>query len=415
MPPPRLPAELLDHIVDHLHDNRPTQELQPRLQILGPTYAKAPLRQCRVPHRKPGITESNISESFHHSCALHEKIGDLVLQGSCSRRCRGAFLRAVHFDLDFNNPTVSLLPLHGFSPALKSLHVEYGTFPFPRILNLINSFPLLEDLWLMVWGGDPVGDVDTQPAVVQKVQPPLTGSLKLGAQEGMNRIVSQLFPPQNGLQFRRLDLKLMPKTTFSRYRRWWRGAVLPLNLSRSMLDTTVCPFDFLSIPISHSADEGSSGSIDLSKATGLKDVALKWKKSPQWVAKTLRTITHNHRSFQQVSFALRQNYYFGYYTAKNPTNLRKLIGRTICPGWLELDDALVQLWKSHSIRLEPVYVVLMEGKVEGGCWVGSLLPEATARGLVRLVEQYILRVVSQRAEHRSLRRKLWARESGCHP
>ena len=182
----------------------------------------------------------------------------------------------------------------------------------------------------------------------------------------------------------------MPKTTFSRYRRWWRGVVLPLNLSKSVLETTVCPFDFLSIPISHSTEEASSGSIDLSKAIGLKDsdVALKWKKSPQWVAKTLRTTTHNHRSLQQVSLALCQNYYFGYFTTKNPTNLSKVIGRTICPGWLELDDALVQLWESHSIRSEPKYVVLVEGKVEGGCWAGSLLPEATARGIIRLVEQY---------------------------
>ena len=63
----------------------------------------------------------------------------------------------------------------------------------------------------MVWGGNPTGDVDTQPAVIQKVQPPLTGSLKLGAQEGINRIVSQLFHPQNDLQFRRLDLMLSTK------------------------------------------------------------------------------------------------------------------------------------------------------------------------------------------------------------
>ena len=161
-----------------------------------------------------------------------------------------------------------------------------------------------------------------------------------------------------------------------------------MDLSRSVLETTVCPFDFPSTPIFHSADEGLSGSVDLSKATGLKDVALKWKKSPQLVAKTLRTITHNHRSLQQVSLALFQNYYFGRCTMKNPTNLRKVIGRTICPGWLELSDALVQLWRSHSIRSEPVYVVLMEGKVEGGCWAGSLLPEATARGIIRLVEQY---------------------------
>ena len=106
---------------------------------------------------------------------------------------------------------ISLLPLHGFSHALKPLHVEYGTFPFPRILNLINSFPLLEDLWLMVWGGDSIGDVDTQPAVFRRFNLHSPGSLKLGAQEGMNRIVSQLFPPQNGLQFRRLDLRLSTK------------------------------------------------------------------------------------------------------------------------------------------------------------------------------------------------------------
>ena len=64
------------------------------------------------------------------------------------------FSRVVHLDLDFTNSTVSLLPLHGFSPSLKSLHVEYGIFPFPRILNLINSFPLFEDLRIAINFGD---------------------------------------------------------------------------------------------------------------------------------------------------------------------------------------------------------------------------------------------------------------------
>ena len=135
-----------------------------------------------------------------------------------------------------------------------------------------------------------------------------------------------------------------------------------------MLERTVCPFDFLSIPISHSADEGSSGSIDLSKATGLKDAAL--------------TTT-------EVSNGFRLRYagtVISNTTMQNPTNLRRVIGKNISQGWLELDDALVQ--ESHSIRSELVSVVLMEGKVEGGCWVGSLLPEATARGIIRLVEQY---------------------------
>ena len=40
----------------------------------------------------------------------------------------------------------ALVPFHGFSPVMKSLHVVFTFLPSSRILDLILSFPLLEDL-----------------------------------------------------------------------------------------------------------------------------------------------------------------------------------------------------------------------------------------------------------------------------
>ena len=74
--------------------------------------------------------------------------------------------------------------------------------------------------------------------------------------------------------------------------------------------------------MAYSADEESLGSIDLSKATGLKNVALKWKSSPRWVAMTLRTITQNHRNLQQISFQIHWRMCANV-DASNPTDLRE--------------------------------------------------------------------------------------------
>ena len=139
--------------------------------------------------------------------------------------------------------------------------------------------------------------------------------------------------------------------------------------------------------MAHSADEESLGSIDLSKATGLKNVVLKWKSSPRWVAMTLRTITQNHRNIQQISLQIHWRMYANV-DASNPTDLRDKIGETLYQGWLELDAVLARLWESHSIRTELVYVVhpLEDGK-KAGRLVESLLPEATTRGIIDLIKR----------------------------
>ena len=134
--------------------------------------------------------------------------------------------------------------------------------------------------------------------------------------------------------------------------------------------------------MAYSADEESLGSVDLSKATGLRDAVLKWKWAPRWVAATLRTITHNHRNLQQISLET-------HWDAGGSANLMGAMGETAHQGWLELDGVLVQLWESHSIRSELVYIVLGEEGREAKRWIESLLLKSTTRGIVDLIERRI--------------------------
>ena len=118
---------------------------------------------------------------------------------------RAFFSQVAHLGLDFDWSKTSLLPFHGLSFALKSLHLDFSCVLIPRVLNLIHSFPLLEDLSLIVWGDDPIEDFNGQPIIVQ---PLLARSLTLDAKGGMNHVVSKLFPLQNN-RFRELDLALI--------------------------------------------------------------------------------------------------------------------------------------------------------------------------------------------------------------
>ena len=136
-------------------------------------------------------------------------------------------------------------------------------------------------------------------------------------------------------------------------------------------------------------DELPLDPIDLSTVTGLKYVALGWRRSPQWVAMTLRTITRKHRNLQQISLNARWESYIRLIDSGNdPTNLRNAIGETLYQGWLELDEVLVQLWESHSVRSEVVYDACREicGR-KAGRRVENLLSGAMARGIVHLVER----------------------------
>ena len=103
----------------------------------------------------------------------------------------------------------NLYRFHGFSPLLKSLSVTFFTFPSLHALNLIYSFPLLENLSVTTAepSFDEGGDPERQLATVQPPSLPMfTGSLKLALAGGMDPIVHQLLSLPSGLHFRKLDL-----------------------------------------------------------------------------------------------------------------------------------------------------------------------------------------------------------------
>ena len=215
MPLRCLPAELLNHIVDHLHDTRDalkscclvSTSWVPRTRkhlFTKVTFKTAEhLQSWKTTFPDPSTSPARYTGYLSVYCPEAVTTADAEGRGWIS-----TFSHVVHLSLDLYTAEISLVPFHGFSPALKSLHIDFGFFPLRRIINIIHSFPFLEDLSLFAWGGDQIEDIDGQPVIVQ---PPLTGSLNLYAQEGMNYIVSQLFPPQNSLNFRKLSLGLICK------------------------------------------------------------------------------------------------------------------------------------------------------------------------------------------------------------
>ena len=208
---PRFPVELLDYIVDHLHDVRDALESCclvstswiPRTR--RHLFAKVAFRSEKdLQSWKSVFPEPSTSPACypHHLviCCL-----EAVTPADAEERgWIPTFSRVVRFDMDFDVPEISLLPFYGSSPSLRSLQIYYSSFPFPRILNLIHSFPLIDDLSLISGGDDPIEDIDGPHAAVQ---PPLTGCLELYARDGMDYLVSRLFPTQNDLYFRKLDLE----------------------------------------------------------------------------------------------------------------------------------------------------------------------------------------------------------------
>ncbi|KAF9780884.1 hypothetical protein BJ322DRAFT_1082222, partial [Thelephora terrestris] len=196
--PPLLPPEILDLIADCLHGDtsalkacslvskswisRARRHLFAQLTLSSrwvdafPDPTNSPgnhTRILRIYYKDDIIAASTVAPTLvRHFCNIEEL--RIVLEG---------------------RKRVSLVQLHGLSPALKCLHLSYVPSPLSEVLDLICSFPLLEDLWLDItpfWSG---GDERNIPST----SPKLTGSLHLRGQNcfAMRGLLD--FP--NGLHF----------------------------------------------------------------------------------------------------------------------------------------------------------------------------------------------------------------------
>jgi hypothetical protein len=113
---------------------------------------------------------------------------------------------------------------------------------------------------------------------------------------------------------------------------------------------------------------GTGPSLDLSKATKLKDVEFRHAQwNVQWVTAALKTI--KSKNLQQITINL-------YPASVRTEEVAK---------WLDLDRLLIQFSTSHSIRPKITQVGTEDG-TDFGALVLSLLPELSRRGVIDVVE-----------------------------
>ena len=201
---PRVPPELCDHIIDQLHDNpdalktcsvvskswtaRSQEHIFSTINFTGdpdivtwqnafPDPVNSPARYTRtltVNHRR-GFLENYLPSFCNVTC--------LVLH--------------VH---PVGGSFISLAQLHGFTPCLKYLRMVFRELPLSDVLNLVYSFPLLDDLLLT---GIPMA---SDAKVAPSITPRFSGILFLAIYREMRNMVNHMLSLPGGLHFRELIL-----------------------------------------------------------------------------------------------------------------------------------------------------------------------------------------------------------------
>jgi hypothetical protein len=96
-----------------------------------------------------------------------------------------------------NDDEISLAPLRGLSPALKSLYITFSSMPLSEVFGLICSFPSLEDL-ILISDSD---DHSTEEWSIPSSSPKFTGTLHLGMRHVIRSTVHRLLDLPFGLHF----------------------------------------------------------------------------------------------------------------------------------------------------------------------------------------------------------------------
>ena len=201
-----IPQEILDLIVDHLHDEPTTLKAccvvsrswihRTRTHLFARVEFHAP--KSHVELWKKIFPDPSRSPAHH---TRHLSIRGIALVTAADADSAGGWIRTfnnlVHLRLhsiDFKSDhRASLVPFHGLSPTLTSLHLSYTSL---EVLDLLCSFPLLEDLALVFFNLSG-GDVWDTPST----SPKLTGSLELSGLAPIRPAVRRLLSFPGGLHF----------------------------------------------------------------------------------------------------------------------------------------------------------------------------------------------------------------------
>jgi len=214
-----LPSELLDHIVDILHHKRKAlrscclvsrswvprtrKHLFARIEF----ETEGDLESWKKTFPDPSTSPAHYVKTLFIGCSHVVTAADAEPGGWIRGFSQVEYLEVGSERSNEDEARASLVPLHGFSPIIKSLYVDFTFLPSSRIIDLVFSFPLLEDLTVITaYDIDDYDYSDELPTVVQPSNPPVfTGSLTL-SRGGMTPIARRLLSLPSGIHFRRLDL-----------------------------------------------------------------------------------------------------------------------------------------------------------------------------------------------------------------
>ena len=220
MATPHLPQEILDYVIDLLHDEPETLR---RCYLVSKSwvprtrkhlFADVELRSASDLESWKWIFPDVAHSPAHQTQTLFVGCPQLITESDAEE---GGWIRAFSgvksLDVDngdqhFITSEVSLTPFYKFSPSLKSLRVAAIILPHPGLFDLILSFPLLEDLTLAGYKEPALDDDGSREpqTIVPSASPIFTGSLEFGGLQGAGDIARQLLDLPGGLHFRRLAL-----------------------------------------------------------------------------------------------------------------------------------------------------------------------------------------------------------------
>jgi len=202
--PSSLPPEILDLVVDFLHDepdalkacclaskswvHRTRQHLFARVGFFLESRVKLWKKTFPDLSNSPACYTRNLT--IHTSQAL-TSMGWI-------RAFSGLVWLEVNVLLCGSGKKISFVPLRGLSPTLKSLYLCHGSSaPSSEIFGLVCSFPLLEDLRLL----SPSDNYEVDGWNIPSTSPKFTGCLDLNIAGGMHPTVRRLLELPGGLRF----------------------------------------------------------------------------------------------------------------------------------------------------------------------------------------------------------------------
>jgi len=217
---PQLPAELLDHVVDLLHDSkmslrnccllskswipRARKHLFADLRF----HDVRELRSWKGTFPDPSTSPACYTKTLFVYCP-HALTAADAEEGSWIK----AFSRVERLKVLWGrNPPGRLatpfVQFHGLSPVIKALWVDF-TLP-SEAFDLILSFPLLEDLTVLAYKDELAdnnhGPDEPRTTTQPSSSPVFTGSLRLLLGGRANRLAHRLLSLPGGIYFRELDL-----------------------------------------------------------------------------------------------------------------------------------------------------------------------------------------------------------------